>query len=112
MGMEVQEAVDAFYFETGPCCAGCDRWQHFNTLFGECTESAPMSGTERAAMLGIRSASVVFPAGHALTRRDHHCGQFRDGFDWSSLPLAYVKRVGAPVATRPLSTTDGAQGAE
>jgi hypothetical protein len=112
MGMEVQEAVDAFYFKHGPCCAGCDLWRHLSSSVGECTESAPMSGAERMGLLGITNCSMAIGAGHALTRRDHHCGQFRDEFDWPSLPLSYVKRVGGPIRTHPLSTTDDAQGAE
>lgn len=93
----LQEAIDSFYFRHGPCCAGCDWWRHFNSSVGECSRSAPVPGRERADMLGIYGASLPVPAGHILTARDHHCGDFRDEFDWSSLPLPYRKRIGAPV---------------
>jgi hypothetical protein len=49
-------------------------------------------------MLGIDQPS--FPpiaAGHIVTKRDHVCGDFKDDLDWSTLPLPYRKRVGAPV---------------
>lgn len=99
---ERQEALDAFYWDRGPCCAGCDWWRSLSSGNGECTRSAPMSGETRAAMLGIRGASIDFGAGHAVTPRGHHCGDFKDEFDWSTLPLGYLKRVGAPVRSKPL----------
>ncbi len=92
----VQEAIDRFYWSKGPCCAGCDWWTSHNSVAGVCRRSAPASGTERAAMLGIYGSSLTIGSGHAFTMREHHCGDFRDQFDWSSLSLAYRKRVGAP----------------
>ena len=91
-----QEFLDAFYFKHGPCCAGCDFWRSMSSYAGECTRSAPVSDSERWAMLGITSCSLNAGAGHVVTVRDHHCGDFRDDFDWASLPLAYRKRIGAP----------------
>lgn len=78
-----QSSIDAFYRANGPCCAGCDWWQHFNSFVGECTASPPVSGTERVAMLGIESSSISPGAGHIMTLRDHKCGQFVDTFDWT-----------------------------
>jgi hypothetical protein len=46
-------------------------------------------------MLGIQGASVNASAGHIMTPRQHRCGEFRDTFDWSSLPVPYLKRIGA-----------------
>lgn len=92
-----QEVLDRFYFNKGPCCAGCDWWRSISSLVGECTRSAPVSGNDRLAMIGITSISAPVGAGHALTNRDHYCGEFKDDFDWSALPLPYRKRVGAPV---------------
>ncbi len=94
--LTTQECVDSFYFTHGPCCAGCDWWSHISPLVGNCTKSAPIPGHERASMLGIVSPSWRVPAGHIVTSRDHVCGAFKDHFDWSSLPLPYRKRVGAP----------------
>lgn len=95
---ESQELMDTFYWKHGPCCAGCDWWRDVRAGFvGECTKSAPMSGVQRAALLGITWTSFHVGAGHALTYRDYHCGDFKDDFDWSSLSLFYRKRVGAPI---------------
>ncbi len=63
---------------------------------GECTRSAPVSEQERTAVLGIAACSLDLGAGHVLTQRDHVCGEFRDQFDWSSLPPAYLRRIGQP----------------
>jgi hypothetical protein len=93
---ERQEHLDQFYFQHGPCCAGCDWWRHISSLIGDCTRSAPVSGSERADMLGISNPSRAFKAGHVVTPREHVCGDFKDEFDWTSLPLPYRKRVGAP----------------
>lgn len=92
-----QEAADRFYFKHGPCCAGCDWWRSISAGAGDCTKAAPVSGTQRAAMLGIESCSLPIGAGHPITSRSHHCGDFKDEFDWKQLPLGYRKRVGAPV---------------
>jgi hypothetical protein len=93
---ETQEFIDRFYWQRGPCCAGCDWWGHINSLVGECHKSAPVSAAERVAMLGISNCSMSFGAGHVMTRREHHCGDFKDEFDWPSLPLAYLTSIGVP----------------
>ena len=89
-----QECVDTFYWKHGACCAGCDWWSHLNSVCGDCTKSAPVSGHERAAMLGLKFSSVSPSAGHVLTNREHRCGDFRDSFDWRTLPVAYLRRIG------------------
>ena len=94
MGDDRQTILDRFYKKRGPCCAGCDHWQHYNSMAGECTRSAPVSGRERMAMLGIEMISMPIGAGHPFTPRNHVCGEFRDTFDWASLPLPYRKAVG------------------
>lgn len=94
--MDTQEHHDRFYFQHGKCCAGCDWWRHISGLVGNCTKSMIVSGEERGDMLGINWSSVRLPAGHAVTTRDYVCGQFKDEFDWSSLPLPYRVRVGDP----------------
>lgn len=93
----MQESVDRFYFRNGPCCAGCDHWRTISSLAGNCLKSAPVSGDDRMAMLGFYSSSIRLGAGHAITPREHHCGAFKDEFDWTSLPLPYRKRIGAPM---------------
>ena len=98
MATERQGILDRYYFQHGPCCAGCDWWRHLNSLVGECTRSAPVSGQERAAALGIENISRGFAAGHVITYRDHLCGDFKDEFDWSSLSEIYRRRIGVPEA--------------
>lgn len=74
----VQAIVDAFYRKHGPCCAGCDWWRWHNSVAGECNRSAPVSGAERFAMLGVTYSSLPLGAGHIMTLRDHVCGEFKD----------------------------------
>jgi hypothetical protein len=91
---ERQELIDAYYHAHGPCCAGCDWWRSLNAFAGLCTRTAPIAGRDRGAMLGIESSSLKVGAGHAFTKRDHVCGEFRDNFDWTTLPPHYLRRVG------------------
>ena len=88
------EILDRFYTQNGPCCAGCDWWSHYNSLAGECRKSAPVPGVQRAAMLGAYGSSLSPEAGHIMTLRDHHCGDFEDEFDWATLPVSYLRRIG------------------
>lgn len=44
-------------------------------------------------MLGITGSSLPPGSGHILTWRDHHCGEFADTFDWSTLPQHYLRRI-------------------
>jgi hypothetical protein len=71
-----QEHIDRFYFAHGKCCAGCDWWRHINSVAGMC---ARMPVEEH-------------------TTRGHVCGEFKDEFDWSSLPPNYRRMVGDPNA--------------
>jgi hypothetical protein len=89
-----QQAIDAFYWKHGPCCSGCDYWETPNGVVGDCKKSTPVSGAQRWSMLGISSASIEPMAGHIVTRRDHVCGEFKDGFDWLSLPAHYLREIG------------------
>jgi len=93
----IQEGSDRFYWKNGPCCAGCDWWQAISPGAGDCTKAAPVSGDQRAVMLGIESCSLPIGAGHPITKRSHHCGDFKDDFKWTDLPLVYRRRVGCPV---------------
>lgn len=94
-----QQAADSFYMKHGPCCAGCDWWNHSNAVIGECRKSAPVSAQERYAMVRMDRTSwrltlAEQEAGHILTNREHHCGDFKDSFDWVSLPPVYLRRIG------------------
>ena len=66
-------------------------------MVGSCTKAKIVSGQERADALGIESCSLRIKSGHPITSRDYVCGQFKDEFDWSTLPLPYRKQVGAPL---------------
>lgn len=95
--MNRQECVDRFYIDNGPCCAGCDWWVHINSLIGECHKSAPVSSEQRFSMVRMDWHTYRFSepsAGHILTNREHHCGDFKDDFDWSILPARYLERIG------------------
>lgn len=94
---ELQEHLDRFYWRNGPCCAGCDWWRAISSMVGDCTRSAPVSGQERMAVLGFSQSFPPIAAGHVVTKREHVCGEFKDEFDWSTLPLPYRKSVGARV---------------
>ena len=96
-----QEYADRFYMKTGPCCAGCDWWRRHNSSVGECHRSAPVAASERVAMLGIQGATLPMVAGHVMTRKEHHCGEFKDEFDWDSLPLHYLRRIGYAERKKP-----------
>lgn len=83
-------SLDRFYIENGKCCAGCDWWRFHNSVIGDCTKSAPVSGEERGSMAGIRP-SIRVESGHIMTPRDHVCGDFKDDFDWASIGVT-IKR--------------------
>ena len=99
--MSVSEVIDRFYMKTGPCCAGCDWWASINSVAGECRRSAPVPSAQRITMLGIRLAGSAPDAGHVMTLRDHHCGDFKDEFDWKSLGAFYLRKIGYQPATEP-----------
>jgi hypothetical protein len=95
--MDRQELLDRFYFKNGSCCAGCDWWRSLSSLVGDCTRHAPVKSEQRWAMLGIEKCSLRPSVGHVVTQREHVCGDFKDEFDWTTLPLSYRKAVGAPI---------------
>ena len=78
MTNSTDKAVQEFYKENGKCCAGCDWWQYYNSITGDCTKSAPVSGSERHSMLDVEGLSLPMNAGHIITTRDHVCGDFVD----------------------------------
>jgi hypothetical protein len=90
----VQKAIDAFYWQYGPCCAGCDWWRADNSHVGTCTKAAPVPADQRIAMLGMSGASINIGAGHPFTPRDYHCGAFKDEFDWLNLTPWYLREIG------------------
>lgn len=95
---ELREHHDTQYWKNGPCCAGCDWWHSLNSNLGECHRSAPIPGPDRLVMAGIENCTLLIGGGHALTTALHNCGDFKDDFDWSSLPYHYRRRIGCPDA--------------
>lgn len=80
---DVQETIDAFYWKNGPCCAGCDWWREIRAgRIGLCTRAAPVAGFQRTELLGITGSTLQIGAGHPFTQRGHHCGDFKDDFNW------------------------------
>ncbi len=73
-----QACLDTYADKHNPCCAGCDWWRWHNSVVGDCTRTAPLSGAERIAMLGVSRTSFPVPAGHIMTMRDHVCGEFKN----------------------------------
>lgn len=95
-----QEMADRFYVTHGPCCAGCDWGHSASSLIGECRRSAPVSSEQRHRMVAQTWNTLTFGAddpGHLLTRRGHRCGEFKDDFDWSTLPANYLRKIGKTV---------------
>lgn len=84
---------DKFYWENGRCCAGCDYWLS-EGFIGQCTKSALVAAKDRTALINLENLTLDIGGGHIFTPRDYVCGNFKDGFDWSSLPIFYQKRVG------------------
>lgn len=106
---KTQEAADRFYMEHGPCCAGCDWWSHIGSLIGECRKSAPVSAEERYSVVRMEWTSYRLQdreAGHILTNREHHCGDFKDEFDWPTLPADYLRRIGWAARNAGVSVPD------
>lgn len=89
-----QKRVDSFYATNGECCGGCDWWRHSNPRTGECTKAAPVAGDQRYGMLGIQTVTLQLGAGFPMTRIENHCGDFKDTFDWASLPVNYLHAIG------------------
>lgn len=92
-----QAICDKFYWQNGPCCAGCDHWQSYEGLTGECTAAPPVSGDQVLKSMGIHWSTYTPPPGHPYTKADFKCGSFRDEFDWSTLPDEYLIKIGAKV---------------
>lgn len=80
--------------DNGKCCAGCDHWHTDEGIIGTCHNSKIIPDKERAAMLGMQNLTLDIGAGHAITPREHVCNNFKDDFDWQSLPPLYLKQIG------------------
>lgn len=92
---QYQEWCDTEYWRRGPCCAGCDHWRSDGGKSGECTAAGIVSGADVLRSMGISFSSYMPAPGHPYTQHHHHCGKFRDAFDWSTLDELYLTRIGA-----------------
>lgn len=90
-----QETCDRQYWAKGQCCAGCDHWSSDMGLSGTCAAAGIVSGADVLRSIGVVSSSYMPPPGLPYTEADFHCGKFRDEFDWSTLPVDYLERIGA-----------------
>lgn len=95
-----QAHCDRMYWVEGRCCAGCDHWRSDAGNIGECTAGPILSGDDVMRSHGISSSSYRFAPGYPVTRANHHCGLFADGFDWSTLNEFYLHRIGAMVGNK------------
>lgn len=90
-----QEQCDRDYWTHGQCCAGCDHWHSDMGRIGECRAAGIVPGAEVMASQGIVFCSAPLTPGFPLTQDDFHCGLFKDEFDWSTLDIDYLDRIGA-----------------
>jgi len=92
-----QEQCDREYWTRGQCCAGCDHWQSSAGNTGQCAAAGIVSGADVLASMGVTFSSYMPPPGFPYTASDHHCGLFKDDFDWRSLDDDYLHRIGGYV---------------
>ena len=97
---DYQELCDRFYWQHGPCCAGCDHWMSEAALIGTCNANGVFSGKDVMRSLGFESSSYTPPPGFPFVRHDFFCGKFKDNFDWSELDKNYLKKIGATDSDR------------
>ena len=90
-----QAICDKFYWENGPCCAGCDHWESDAGMIGICTSAPIVSGEQVLKSIGITSCTYTPRPGHPYTEASFKCGSFKDEFEWSTLPAEYLNEIGA-----------------
>lgn len=91
-----QEHCDTLYWSKGQCCAGCDFWNSDMGNSGECHHAGLVSGDQVLASMGAQFHTLHNPRpGYPLTKADQWCANFKDDFDWASLPSDYLERIGA-----------------
>lgn len=90
-----QEMCDQEYWTFGQCCAGCDHWMSDMARIGQCKAAGIVSGADVMRSQGISFSSLPYKPGFPWTDGHHHCGMFKDDFDWSTLDREYLERIGA-----------------
>lgn len=92
---EYQERCDRLYWMHGKCCAGCDHWISDCSDTGQCEAAGIVSGEQVLKSIGITFSTWIPEPGFPYTRNDFVCGLFKDEFDWETLPVEYLKKIGA-----------------
>lgn len=111
-----QERCDRTYWTRGQCCAGCDHWRSDAGNTGECAAAGIVSGLDvLRSIVGEGFCSIPTPPpGLPYTDAGFHCGKFSDEFDWSTLDLDYLRRIGAfangALKTKPKPPATGGYG--
>lgn len=78
-----------------PVLRCCDHWGSSGALTGRCSAAGIMSGADVLQSMGVTFSSYMPEPGFPYTRAEHACGLFRDDFDWSTLDVGYLRRIGA-----------------
>lgn len=90
-----QARCDSRYWTYGQRCSGCDYWASSEGDFGACQHAGIVSGQDVMMSLGLSFCSAPIQPGYPLTNDGHWCANFKDDFDWSSLPKEYLAEIGA-----------------
>ncbi|MCU4119359.1 Lar family restriction alleviation protein [Variovorax sp. N23] len=61
--------------------------------------ATPAPGAPGKEAAAVQAVGAAPEAGHVMTLRDHHCGEFKDDFDWGALPPHYLQHIGHPATT-------------
>ena len=90
-----QKQCDTDYWRYGQCCAGCDHWESDCGKTGRCSAAGIVSGQQVLKSMGVSFSTYIPAPGFPCTGALHHCGLFKDDFDWSTLPHDYLLSIGA-----------------
>jgi hypothetical protein len=79
------DLIDQLYLASGPCCAGCDFWEH------DPGRTKPMGYCHKQPSGELLAFDMDFPGSisrsqtFATTEAKNHCERFQDSFDWTEL---------------------------
>jgi len=91
-----QARCDADYWRFGKRCSGCDYWVSEQGYLGQCQQAGKLSGLDVLKSCGFEHYTGPIPApDYPFTRAWGACVNFKDDFDWSSLPQEYLVEIGA-----------------
>lgn len=90
-----QKRCDSDYWKYGQRCSGCDFWASSEGYTGECQHAGIVSGQDVLRSMGITFSTLLPPPGYPYREASHWCANFKDDFDWSTLPSEYLHEIGA-----------------